>query len=102
MSAPKATPSTVLTEYQRNRKMSLENLVCWTMAAICTRAKRLHNTYIILIEIGGGGGVYGYMQKKSIPSLIAGLGFGTLYGLSGYWIQSGRPLDGVDLSICTC
>jgi uncharacterized membrane protein (UPF0136 family) len=42
------------------------------------------------------------MQKASVPSLIAGLGFGALYGISARLIQSGRMLDGVDLSICTC
>lgn len=54
----------------------------------------------MILTLGAGGGLYGYMQRKSMPSLIAGLGFGTLYGLSGYWIQNGRALDGVDLSIC--
>lgn len=38
----------------------------------------------IAIELlGSGGGVYGYVQKSSIPSLMAGVGFGALYGLSG-------------------
>lgn len=41
------------------------------------------------------------MNKASIPSLIAGLGFGALYGVSARLIQTGRVLDGVDLSICT-
>ena len=50
-------------------------------------------------SLGSGGGVYGYMQKSSIPSLVAGVGFGALYGLSGYYIRNGRSLDGIDLSI---
>lgn len=49
--------------------------------------------------LGAGGGIYGYMQKASLPSLLAGLTFGALYGVSASWIRSGRLLDGVDLSI---
>lgn len=39
------------------------------------------------------------MQRKSLPSLVAGLGFGALYGISARFMQTGRVLDGVDLSI---
>lgn len=49
----------------------------------------------------GGGGIYAYMKKASMPSLAAGVSFGVLYGLSGHLIRSGRALDGVDLSIGT-
>lgn len=62
--------------------LSLEQLACYAVSAACT-----------------GGGIYGYLQKQSLPSLIAGLGFGALYGYSGRLIGIGRPLDGVDLSI---
>ena len=55
--------------------------------------------FVLNYFIGSGGGIYGYMQKSSIPSLVAGVGFGALYGLSGYYIRRGRSLDGIDLSI---
>jgi uncharacterized membrane protein (UPF0136 family) len=32
-------------------------------------------------------GVRGFRATKSIPSLAAGIGFGTLFGVSGYLIQ---------------
>lgn len=35
------------------------------------------------------GGVIGFARTKSVPSLVAGLGVGSLYGLAGYQIQSG-------------
>lgn len=62
--------------------LSFEQLACYAVSAACT-----------------GGGIYGYLQRQSLPSLIAGLGFGALYGYSGRLIGTGRPLDGVDLSI---
>jgi uncharacterized membrane protein (UPF0136 family) len=34
-----------------------------------------------------------------VPSMLAGLGFGALYGISARLIGTGRALDGVDLSI---
>jgi len=33
------------------------------------------------------GGVIGYLKARSTPSLVAGVGFGTLFGLTGYYIQ---------------
>jgi hypothetical protein len=32
-------------------------------------------------------GVRGFRSTKSVPSLAAGLGFGTLFGVSGYLLQ---------------
>ena len=48
------------------RSLGFEQFACWLMTAVC-----------------GGGGVYGYMQRASLPSLIAGLGFGAAFGYSG-------------------
>lgn len=67
------------------------------MSAVCMNSFQ----YMVpLHNVGAGGGIYGYMQKRSVPSILAGLGFGTLYGVSARFIQTGRALDGVDLSIC--
>jgi len=49
------------------RRMTFEHVASMTLAAIC-----------------GGGGIYGYMQNKSVPSLFAGVTLGSLYGLSAY------------------
>ena len=45
------------------------------------------------------GGLYGYMQRASLPSLLAGIGFGAFYGYSAVLIGRGRGVDGVDLSV---
>lgn len=81
--------------------MTLEQFVCWAMAAVCKGATvDLLAFTAYAFHVGAGGGVYGYMQKKSLPSLVAGLSFGALYGISARFMQIGRDLDGVDLSIC--
>ena len=64
------------------RTLRLEQMACWLMTGLL-----------------GGGGLFGYTQRNSLPSLIAGIGFGAAYGYSGYLIRGGRALDGVDLSI---
>lgn len=37
--------------------------------------------------VTAAGGILGYIRKKSIPSLVAGLGLGSLFAISGYLIQ---------------
>lgn len=64
--------------------LALEQLACYGTALACA-----------------GGGAYGYAVRGSVPSLVAGLGIGALYGYSGRLIGHGRWLDGVDLSILT-
>lgn len=49
-------------------KMSFEQFACWLMTGVLA-----------------GGGIYGYMTKSSMPSLIAGVGFGAAYGVCGYF-----------------
>ena len=52
-------------------RMSFEQTACWLMAGVC-----------------GGGGAYAYATRSSIPSLVAGLTFSALYGLSAYLIHN--------------
>lgn len=40
----------------------------------------------------------GYISKRSVPSLVAGLTVGALYGLGGYRIQNRQPY-GVELAL---
>ena len=44
------------------------------------------------------GGVVGYMRKKSLPSLVAGLTFGGLYAISGYLLHLNRDY-GLELAL---
>eukprot|EP00878_Enallax_costatus_P006957 GHUV01007291.1.p1 GENE.GHUV01007291.1~~GHUV01007291.1.p1 ORF type:complete len:111 (+),score=34.35 GHUV01007291.1:177-509(+) len=40
------------------------------------------------------GGVLGFLKKRSMPSLVAGLAFGAAYGASAYIINVGDPATG--------
>lgn len=53
-----------------------------------------------LAVITAFGGVMGYVRGKSIPSLVAGLTFGTLYGLSAKLINENKEW-GVELATAT-
>ncbi|KAL3230197.1 Uncharacterized protein RNJ44_01560 [Nakaseomyces bracarensis] len=46
------------------------------------------------------GGIIGYMRKKSIPSLVAGLAFGSVYAISGYLLHMNRDY-GLELALGT-
>ncbi|KAJ3219679.1 hypothetical protein HDU67_010041 [Dinochytrium kinnereticum] len=47
-----------------------------------------HHTANTLAGVCAVGGIMGYVRAKSLPSLIAGLTFASLYAYSGYLIQS--------------
>jgi uncharacterized membrane protein (UPF0136 family) len=51
--------------------------------------------------LAGGTGAYAYQQVRSMPSLMAGLGMGLLYGCSGYLIANRQFLEGYQLSFLT-
>ncbi|ORY01919.1 hypothetical protein K493DRAFT_312213 [Basidiobolus meristosporus CBS 931.73] len=46
------------------------------------------------------GGVMGYVKGRSMPSLIAGISFGTLYGVSSYLLKENRDY-GEELAAAT-
>ncbi|KAI8058901.1 transmembrane proteins 14C-domain-containing protein [Thamnidium elegans] len=48
-----------------------------------------HPTYT-LAGLCAVGGVVGFAKTRSMPSLIAGLGVGALYGAAGYLIQQNK------------
>jgi len=52
-----------------------------------------HPTYTLaaLLAIGGA---MGYAKKKSVISLVAGLGLGVGFGVAGYMIQEGQMTNG--------
>ncbi|QRV73999.1 transmembrane protein [Ceratobasidium sp. AG-Ba] len=37
------------------------------------------------------GGTIGFLKTRSVPSLVAGVGVGSLYGYAGYQIRNGGP-----------
>jgi len=41
------------------------------------------------------GGITGFARTGSVPSLVAGVGVGLLYGWSGYQLQHGDPNQGL-------
>ncbi|KAJ3117981.1 hypothetical protein HK100_000703 [Physocladia obscura] len=58
-------------------------------------ADHLANT---LAAVCGVGGIVGYAKGKSVPSLVAGIGFGALYATSGYLIKKNADY-GVELAL---
>ncbi|GKT83154.1 UPF0136 domain protein [Colletotrichum tofieldiae] len=52
----------------------------------------------VLGALTAGGGIAGYARTRSVPSIVAGVSVGLLYGLGGYRIQN-RESYGVELSL---
>lgn len=52
-----------------------------------------------LALVCAAGGIAGYVTRKSLPSLLAGLGLGAAFGASGYLINSGHPDVGHPLAL---
>ncbi|KAM0329812.1 hypothetical protein ACHAQA_003976 [Verticillium albo-atrum] len=52
----------------------------------------------ILGALTAGGGIMGYAKTGSLPSIIAGVTVGLLYGLGAYRIQNRQPY-GIELSL---
>ncbi|KAI7906653.1 transmembrane proteins 14C-domain-containing protein [Cokeromyces recurvatus] len=49
-----------------------------------------HHTSYTLAGLCAAGGIAGFARTRSIPSLVAGLGVGILYGTAGYLIQQNK------------
>ncbi|KAK1981436.1 transmembrane protein 14C [Colletotrichum cereale] len=52
----------------------------------------------VLGALTATGGIIGYARTRSVPSIVAGISVGLLYGLGGYRIQNSEPY-GVELSL---
>ncbi|KAI9736892.1 MAG: hypothetical protein M1818_005943 [Claussenomyces sp. TS43310] len=52
----------------------------------------------VLGALTAGGGIVGYLRAGSIPSLVAGVTVGSLYGLGAYRISS-EQIYGVELAL---
>ncbi|KAI7872202.1 transmembrane proteins 14C-domain-containing protein [Spinellus fusiger] len=48
------------------------------------------HTAFTLAALSATGGVAGFVRTRSIPSLVAGIGVGALYGVAGYLIKENQ------------
>lgn len=79
---------------------SLRLCTCVAVLSLCSMSPPV----ILNIAVGtlvAVGGAAGYIKTRSLPSLIAGLGFGALYGASTYLIHDGQPQLGYDVGAAT-
>jgi len=58
----------------------------------------LDNIAYLLGGLTATGGTIGFVRTRSVPSIVAGLTVGLLYGLGGFRIQNGKPY-GVELAL---
>ncbi|KAI9903131.1 hypothetical protein N3K66_002483 [Trichothecium roseum] len=58
----------------------------------------LSNTGYAFGALVASGGVMGYVKGRSVPSIVAGVTVGSLYGFGGYRIQN-RQEYGIELGI---
>ncbi|KAI2635356.1 transmembrane proteins 14C-domain-containing protein [Xylaria nigripes] len=58
----------------------------------------LENIAYVLGALTASGGTIGYLRTGSVPSVIAGVSVGLLYGLGGYRLQKSQPY-GVELAL---
>ncbi|KAI0966374.1 transmembrane proteins 14C-domain-containing protein [Xylaria arbuscula] len=58
----------------------------------------LENIAYLLGALTAGGGSIGYARTGSVPSIVAGLTVGLLYGLGGYRLQNRQPY-GIELAL---
>ncbi|TGJ87775.1 hypothetical protein E0Z10_g973 [Xylaria hypoxylon] len=58
----------------------------------------LENIAYVLGALTAGGGTMGYARTGSVPSIVAGVTVGLLYGLGGYRVQNRQPY-GVELAL---
>lgn len=49
-----------------------------------------HHPSYFMAAFCTAGGIAGYVRTRSIPSLVAGVGVGALYGVAGYIIKENK------------
>ncbi|KAG0169826.1 hypothetical protein DFQ28_008740 [Apophysomyces sp. BC1034] len=49
-----------------------------------------HHPCYTLAGVSALGGIAGFARTRSIPSLVAGIGIGSMYGFAGYLIKENR------------
>eukprot|EP01122_Echinamoeba_exundans_P014012 TRINITY_DN6259_c0_g2_i1.p1 TRINITY_DN6259_c0_g2~~TRINITY_DN6259_c0_g2_i1.p1 ORF type:complete len:124 (-),score=29.35 TRINITY_DN6259_c0_g2_i1:466-816(-) len=57
-----------------------------------------HHLPMTVAAVTAVGGAVGYARTKSVPSLVAGLGFGALFGFAAYRIKQGGYVSGNEIA----